>query len=290
MKKTLRIRPTGALSNRLRVLDSGMQVAHSESLRLIVEWERNSWINVALADLVHIPPGMEVEDSAWAPAGSTERAPIFQGLWLALSYQCRHLPRRWLYRDISTKQIISPERFKTLPGSHYFLMGCHRFFDQGRRYDWLQPQERILRRVDEVAATFGPRTVGLHIRRGDHAIAIQNSPTDAFVAVVENELRRRPETSFFLATDDASVEELFRKRWGERILLHVKTARDRLSLAGIDDAFVDLLCLSRTAALVGSFDSSFAETAADIGCVPHVVATRELQSKLTQGMQDDIFT
>jgi len=74
---------------------------------------------------------------------------------------------------------------------------------------------------------------------------------------------------FFLATDSPEEEQDMKKLFGDRIITFAKKL-DRNNPEAIQDALVDLLCLSKTRKIIGSFYSSFSDIAADIGYIEFV--------------------
>lgn len=125
--------------------------------------------------------------------------------------------------------------------------------------------------VDTLSAQFDQDTVGLHIRRRDNRKSIRHSPTDAFIAAMEDAVANNPETRFFLATDSPAEEARLRRHFGDRILTR-RRKLSRLHTSGLQDALVDLILLSRTSRVIGSHWSSFSEVAAEIGRIPHTTA------------------
>ncbi|NJK87705.1 MAG: hypothetical protein HC906_18745 [Bacteroidales bacterium] len=96
----------------------------------------------------------------------------------------------------------------------------------------------------------------MHIRRGDHIKSKKHSPLEAFMKQMKNEIKDHPDCCFFLATDSVSEEEILKREFGERIIVHQKIL-DRNTEQGIIDAVIDLLCLSSTNKIIGSHYSSF---------------------------------
>ena len=103
--------------------------------------------------------------------------------------------------------------------------------------------------------------VGVHIRRGDHNLAQERSPTAAFI---ERMAAEDAAVRFFLATDSPAEEHALSIHFPNRIITASK-AFGRDSTAGMRGAVVDLYALARTSRLLGSYWSSFSETAAEIG-------------------------
>jgi hypothetical protein len=137
------------------------------------------------------------------------------------------------------------------------------------------PVPSIRAKVEGLTASFGPHTVGVHIRRGDAlehtrmASEVRRSTDAAFMAHMDAELVAEPRTNFFLATDSAATEERFRERYGEAIIVN----RDKrfvpsLRLQPKDnqrDAVIDMFALARTQKILGNNFSSFSQMAAMIG-------------------------
>jgi hypothetical protein len=142
--------------------------------------------------------------------------------------------------------------------------------------EW-RPVPSIRAKVERLAATFGPHTVGVHIRRGDawnHPDAAQasmyrRSSDAAFFARMDAELAAEPRTNFFLATDSAATEDRFREQYREAVTVNfdkrfvpsvAKQPKDNQR-----DAVIDMFALSRTQKILGNAYSSFSKMAADIG-------------------------
>lgn len=87
---------------------------------------------------------------------------------------------------------------------------------------------------------------------------------------MNEEIRAKSNTVFFVATDSREEEENLRRLFPGRIISHRKRSLDRNSPDGIKDAAVDLYCLARCGKIIGSQRSSFSEAAAQIGRCPLV--------------------
>lgn len=121
-----------------------------------------------------------------------------------------------------------------------------------------------------VAEHFRPFVIGVHLRRGDFHTerpdAVGN--TAATLARVDVHLAAHRDAAVFLCTDEAvdapapSLRAVFAARYGERMLPAATTNLTRDSLAGIEDAVVDLFLLRRTHLVIGTASSSFSALAA----------------------------
>lgn len=131
----------------------------------------------------------------------------------------------------------------------------------------LRPRPDLQARIDRLAGAFPPHIVGVHVRRTDHTAAMSRSTPEKFRRAMEEEIRRAPDVRFYLSTDDERLKRDWLAAWPRRIVAQ-PTAAGRDSLAGMREAVVDLWCLAATRKVLGSFHSSFSDTAAEIGGIP----------------------
>lgn len=110
------------------------------------------------------------------------------------------------------------------------------------------------------------KCIGIHIRRTDNAMSIKYSPTALFVKAMDEIIESNKKATFYLATDDKDEETFFLNKYGkDRIIVSCKRTLDRNKSDGIEDAIVDLANLSKCSIILGSYWSSFSETAAEWG-------------------------
>ena len=132
-----------------------------------------------------------------------------------------------------------------------------------RRLLALRPRPEIEAAVHQVILP--PATIGVHVRRGDNLEEFGRSQNEHFFSVMRGIRERRPEVNFFLATDVAEVERQFQDEFDGELVTAPKTWAPRHDEAGVREGLIDLLLLSRTAALIGTVQSSFSQTAARLG-------------------------
>jgi hypothetical protein len=155
----------------------------------------------------------------------------------------------------------------------------------------LQPLPSIAEYVASFRARhFRPTMIGVHVRRGDSVRlrpeAAGNS--DEIMLAVERFLAHRPDAGILLCTDDGGVDqwtgrtvregvsEIFRRRYGERVVETTPRTLDRRAPEAIQDALVDLLLLRDTDAFVATYGSSFSELAVFGRSIPHVYVAGSL--------------
>lgn len=119
-------------------------------------------------------------------------------------------------------------------------------------------------RIDAAAPLYRSR-IGIHIRRTDHRPAIDQSTTELFTNEIERILSRAPDQRFFLATDDPKEAEALDRAFPGRIAWRQARGYERADPRAIEDAVVELYCLSRTHRILGSYASTFSAAAGKLG-------------------------
>ena len=84
---------------------------------------------------------------------------------------------------------------------------------------------------------------------------------------MDRALKADPEANFFLATDDAALKRELIAKYGNRIITQ-QAPVSRSSIEGMRDAVVDLWCLASASRIIGSYWSSFTDTAAELFDAP----------------------
>lgn len=75
--------------------------------------------------------------------------------------------------------------------------------------------------------------------------------------------------NFYVTTDDARVEDALRERFApQRLVFYEGKLLDRDSKAGIEDALIDMLALSRCSKILGSYQSTFSLIPSIMGGIP----------------------
>lgn len=108
-----------------------------------------------------------------------------------------------------------------------------------------RPRQEVLLKVAAYERHFSPYTIGMHIRRTDHAFSIAHSPTALFLQAAEIELKQHPDMKLFPATDNEAVKREFIEMFGSHVLTSGVEA-DRNSREGLVDGLAELWTLSRT--------------------------------------------
>lgn len=253
------IQPIGGLCNRMRAINSAKVLAHRRGEPLKVIWNVNAELGCPFEALFETPKGFQVRSitSKWDP--------------VKLFYQ---LTRSSLgnedIRRVRTDGNLPDEYAAALPKRLYIATEEHFFVNHD--YSDFVPAQKLHEQIAALCSGFSSHNVGVHIRRTDNKPAIGKSSTDAFVASMRRALEHDPDTMFYLATDDMREEAHLRELFGDRIISNETRDLSRDSINGIRDALIDLMCLSKTDRIIGSYFSSFTDIAADLSGIPKLIA------------------
>lgn len=255
------IQPSGGLCNRMRVINSGWQLARERREKLLVLWNCNSELNCPFEALFQ--PVTEFRITSIHSVADPRK--LFH----------QKTARNYLTNDEilahrNTEGRLEPDYVKSLHGKTYIF--TWEWFYPSEDYHLFIPTDALQKRIDEMTSQFGPSCVGVHIRRTDNQPAIGKSSTDAFLSSMKQEVEADSRTLFYLATDDRKEEEILRKAFPGRILSNQDRCLARDSREGMQDALLDLYCLAGTRKIIGSYFSSFTDIAADMHKIPKIIA------------------
>lgn len=130
----------------------------------------------------------------------------------------------------------------------------------------LMPIESIRNAVDTFRQSnnlLQKRVVGVHFRSWsmEHEVVEKDlGPYDKFVEEMKKELAANKDTVFYLATDDVEVAKKFKKDFPDRIF-HREDNVNRITVAGQQSAVVEWVLLGHTEYIIGTYQSSFSDTA-----------------------------
>lgn len=133
--------------------------------------------------------------------------------------------------------------------------------------DEIIPRSKYIDIVYNILKNVNPdKLFGFHIRRTDHVVSIQNCPTRLFTEKMDQLIKEDSQVVFFVATDDDQLETELKDKYGHYILEKKSFSKKvkRNTRLGMQDAFVDVLCLSKCKKIYGSH-STFSTFAAYLG-------------------------
>ena len=279
MREKIWMVPVGGLANRMRSMASAVTLAADAHRGIQVMWFTD-WALHAPFHLLFEPVQPEllgggcVKDASPADRLLLDR-PRKKNLYLP------HLFQSLMFRSCLYEGSM-PELMRThFDFLHWaqreggYLASCYAFYPYPE--DLLKklfvPLPDIRSEISRRVSAFPAYTIGVHVRRTDHACAIKESPLELFEEKIDAEWEAHPDLKVYLATDSEEVKSRMRKRYGEMIFSAPQEAA-RHSVEGIKDGVAEMYALSHTQRIYGSYGSSFSEMAAQIGGVPFVVVRR----------------
>lgn len=259
------IMPEAGLCNRLRAIDSAVALAARHKMKLHIIWERNEHCNDKFSNLFIVPK--EVERLTEIKGGFAMKVvKKLVSVYLSLTNKC-YLDQKKIENLMSQKN-----GFETLSGcSRVYIRSYGRFYQSALPFSIFRPKAPI----QEIITSYKEdNIIGVHVRRTDHQYSITYSPTEKFIEYMNKEIDKDSNVKFFLATDDPSVEITLRKVFPNKIVSHCKKSLDRNNPTAIQDAVVDLYCLSNCRKLIGSYSSSFSDIASGINGIDKVIVKK----------------
>ena len=275
------IEPLGGLCNRMRALDAAIALAQATRQPLYVIWVLDSSLNCRLEDLFQIPTCIHkvIYIDAQKKLDLIIRK-LLKFPFLALG--------RYLYDiDDSIQNLLIEQGYEMVDifsqffrkSRFIYLCTGYRFYPSARPFARFWVTTGLQQQIEHYAGQFD-RVIGVHIRRTDNTEAIKYSPTAKFIQLMQQEVRKNPLVKFFLATDCLQEEQRLKNLFPDRIIVNSKSSLDRNDPAAIRAALVDLYCLARTQKLIGSYFSSFTETASEIGQMETVIVERDRSTEV----------
>lgn len=130
--------------------------------------------------------------------------------------------------------------------------------------------------------------VGVHIRRGDFADRKTSpgkvSSDEKFIERMNELIKENYKTKFFLCTDSKEVEEKLERTFPKKIIKFPKTSFTRTEVRATQEGLIDLLLLSKTKHILGTYRSTFSEMAWWFGeCKAKVEIIKDIK------MEEDYF-
>jgi len=247
----------------MRALDSAIALSQRLDKPLYVLWRQDDDLNARFEDLFIAPESIRgisnVVLRGRSPL-SAQLAAVLPPLFdKCIDQECVKSLRSQKY------DFADLEGWKTI-----FISTSSRFYDAESRFRDLVPSVALQQVIHSYAREL-ENAVGVHIRRTDNVRSIEKSPTAKFIEQMEKEIQLDDRVRFFLATDSPAEEAHLKAIFSDRIVTHPKRSLNRNDSIAAQDALIDLFCLSRCRKLVGSYWSSFSDTAGDINGIPRVI-------------------
>lgn len=255
----LLIEPAGGLCNRMRAIDSAIALGQTLQRPVTLLWNRGPELNCSFHALFQRPSKITkiFDRDSYKPVGRlkmqmTDLVATIRG-----------------YEKIDQTHLMSLLQFQEnllefCAERKIMIRTYSRFFPNPAPYGDLLPALPLQNQIENLRPQL-KNAIGVHIRRTDNLQAKERSPLVAFIAAMEQALIDEKGTFFFVATDDPSILVSLQQRFGAAIMSHPKRSYARSNPSSIEDALVDLYCLASCRRIIGSYWSSFTDTAVALG-------------------------
>ena len=264
------IEPIAGLGNRMQVLASAYYLAHKHQKQLSVLWNNNEDLGADFGDIFKTIPEVEIVP---VTTDGYRKKPLLrwrsERLRKKLSKNCDYVTDVDKWGKRSTQELLEMIEQGVENADTVYIKSWKNFcpvYDTDEvRVDFLQPSENVCKRGQDLFDRINRHTIGVHIRRTDHEMAIAGSPLEAFLCEMKRRVEEDAECNFYVATDDAEVEQYVKAQFGERVFFYEGKNWKRNDRDGILDACVEMWALSMCSMILGSMWSTFSLMAAKIG-------------------------
>lgn len=270
--------PVGGLGNRMRAVASAVSLSGKLGMSVHIGWFRDWALNAHFSSLFETPdiPGVKFSDVPGILYWALDR-PRKKNLFIPRMFQSLMFGQCIYENEVGNmfKQKSDILSFVRNTKGYVYMASYHPFFE----YDMelfnrlFQPKQSVGLEIARRCENFSEYTIGVHVRRTDNVLSINESPLELFYKNVDSELKDHPDAMIYLATDSEDVKKGFQERYGNKLITSGSEA-DRGSVEGIKDGIIDLYSLSRTSKIYGSYASSFSELASEMTGVPLVIVRK----------------
>jgi hypothetical protein len=267
-KGNLMFVPSGGLANRMRAIASAYALTQQIGSHLEIVWFQDWALNAPFNAIFQSVPQLNLREATLKDKWFYDRARR-KNLWLP------SFPQWVLFDHRLDEKMIWPlmtQQFDFADwarGHRCYISSYMDFwpYDSSLLHELLKPVKEITEEVERNCERLqAQHVVGIHIRRTDHVISIEKSPTSLFVDKMQEEIEQYADTRFFLATDSNDVKEELKSVFGSRIVTPESAAR-RCDIDGIRGGLTDMYTLAATSKIYGSLGSTFSKMASRIGGV-----------------------
>ncbi len=260
----LELIPTGGLCNKMRAIDSAVSFCEAYDLPLKIYWIKDeNLINCRFRDVFEPLKNLRVYELDNLPFRF--RKGRVRNLFLPNVLQkmpwAGKIFDRFEIKDFKNRGGDFKELYDEYQRLVFFSFS--RFFSPEKKYSIFKPLPIVEQMIEQESRAFNSSTIGIHIRRTDHEVAIEKSPLELFERRIEEEMERDARANFYLASDCSDTKRHLVKKYGDVICTSYDPG-DRTTLTGMYRGVTELYALSKTSKILGSFGSSYSRTASEI--------------------------
>ena len=269
------LEPCAGLGNRLLAIASANKLCKELKQELVIIWKKEGGCNASAKDLFYFDDVKVIEISE--NGYRKELFATLKGNFIKRKY--RKLANAFVpCEKIDEKKACG--QFDALKAEIadfpvVYIKSFTNMCEIGKKdFLFIHPSANITNKGQKVFERINENTVGVHIRRTDHVEAIANSPLELFFDKMQLEIEKR-DANFYVTTDDRTVEKALRDHFpAEKLIFYENKVIDRDSKEGIEDAMIDMLCLSKSCKILGSFNSTFSLIPSIMGGIPLEIVTK----------------
>ena len=257
----LYVEPYGGLCNTMRCISSAYRYAKENHCKLTIIWCELDELNCSFNSLFSLKDntGIRIINIPYLDDKCFRRI-IYRILKRIISLICKN-------------SYIGFNSEKWLPNlDGCYIRSCEYWYPTDKPYDMFIPKQMIAKRVSDFVSKY-ENLIGVHIRRTDNAVSVEESPTDIYFPIIDKVIDCYKNSIIYIATDDkAEIGKIIDKYGSEKVAYLPKIERKRNTKKGIIDAAVELYILASCKAIIGSYYSSFTDTAAEIKGIEKFIA------------------
>jgi len=249
MIKTLVSANPGGLANRLKCLISLWRISDNYNLDLYVKWKRNDDCGAEFNKLFENNFNFIVDKEI--------KNKTISQTWRLIPFK-KEIPDCFANAYPTSRGNNIDFEFHRIPWNvrENFL----EYFNK------LKPINIIAKIVRKFSYKYNLKdVVGVHIRRRHRLSKKENidpiSSDEKFIEKMNEILKEDPSTKFLLCTDCKKTENKFKELFAEKIIFYPKKSLDKTTILGTQYGLIDLLLLSKTKHILGSYRSTFNELA-----------------------------
>jgi len=266
----LELIPIEGLCNKMRAIDSAVSFCATYNIPLKIYWIRDKkLINCQFQDLFEPIENLslyEMDDLPFKLRIGGKRNFFLPNLLRKLPLSGK------VFKGFDIKDFKNQGGdFKELYDEHKRLIffSFSRFFDTEKAYDIFKPVPLVQEMIAKETQRFNEFTIGIHIRRTDHELAITKSPLALFEEKINKEISINNKVNFYLCSDCSATKKHLVNKYGETIFTNFESG-DRTTLKGMYRGITELYSLSKTIKIYGSYGSSFSGTASILAGIERI--------------------
>ena len=257
----LYVEPYGGLCNRMRCVSSACRFAEKHNIELTIIWAELDELNCDFKSLFSLKCAAKVRIINIPYWDNKIRRIIHR----ALSKYLRERSVRFLY-NYDGKNVDGTVK------DGMYILSFSNWFPTEDQYEVFELRDTIKKRVCKIIDYYQGKLLGVHIRRTDNKESIETSPTELFYEKIQEVRDEYPDCKLYIASDERNEIENMTNYFGsENVVVMQNIDRVRNTKKGIIEAATELYILANCRAVVGSYYSSFTDTAAAIRNIPKYI-------------------